>query len=110
MPPSENIFGDELAPRNVNFYFAWVDFLDPLAPPPTSLPGDFNGDGSVDAADYVVWRKNNGTQEGYDSWRTNFGRTSGSGSGALADVAVPEPASLALCGVILGILAVRRVR
>jgi hypothetical protein len=25
-----------------------------------SLPGDFSGDGSVDAADYVVWRKNPG--------------------------------------------------
>src|SRR4029079_10902366 len=23
----------------------------------TGLPGDFNGDGVVDAADYVVWRK-----------------------------------------------------
>ncbi len=30
------------------------------------LPGDFNHDGAVDAADYVVWRKNPGgiyTQE-----------------------------------------------
>ncbi len=25
------------------------------------LPGDFNSDGKVDAADYVTWRKNNGT-------------------------------------------------
>jgi hypothetical protein len=110
MPPSENIFGDELALRDVNFYFAWVNFLNPLAPPPTALPGDYNGDGSVDAADYVVWRKNNGSQEGYDTWRTNFGRTSGSGSGALAGAAVPEPAALALCGMMFGLLAIRRAR
>jgi hypothetical protein len=60
------------------------------------LVGDYNSDGKVDAADYVVWRKNdiNG-QQGYDDWRTNFGRTAGSGS-ALGAGAVPEPASLAL--------------
>jgi hypothetical protein len=26
-----------------------------------ALPGDYNGDGTVDAADYVVWRKTLGT-------------------------------------------------
>ena len=48
------------------------------------LPGDFNDDGTVDAADYVVWRKNDGTQIDYDKWRANFGRTLfiGNGSGA----------------------------
>ncbi len=37
---------------------------------------DYNGDGTVDAADYVVWRKTgiNG-QQGYDDWRANFGAT-----------------------------------
>jgi hypothetical protein len=28
---------------------------------PTPLVGEYNGNGSVDAADYVVWRKNQGT-------------------------------------------------
>ena len=28
------------------------------------LPGDYNRDGTVDAADYVVWRKTDGTQAG----------------------------------------------
>ena len=65
------------------------------------LPGDFNNDGTVDAADYVVWRKNDGTQDGYDQWRANFGTSLivGSGSagyplGASAEplsAAVPEP-------------------
>ncbi len=48
------------------------------------LPGDFNHDGSVDAADYVVWRKTLNTQETYDIWRANFGRSLTSGSGASA--------------------------
>jgi formylglycine-generating enzyme len=56
-----------------------------------TLQGDFNSDGSVDAADYVVWRKNNGSPEDYNEWRTNFGSASGSG-GAFA-AAVPEPAA-----------------
>jgi hypothetical protein len=58
-----------------------------------TLDGDYNHDGVVDAADYIVWRKNDGTQEGYDLWWANFGAVSlvaGAGSGA-ADTAVPEP-------------------
>jgi hypothetical protein len=46
------------------------------------LPGDFNFDGIVDAADYVVWRMNDGTQAEYDVWRANFGAMAGSGTGA----------------------------
>ncbi|HJQ78703.1 MAG TPA: PEP-CTERM sorting domain-containing protein, partial [Lacipirellulaceae bacterium] len=60
------------------------------------LAGDFNEDGKVDAADYVVWRKTNGTEPGYNEWRTNFGRTSGSGASVEAAAAVPEPASIGL--------------
>ena len=56
-------------------------------------PGDFNADGTVDAADYVVWRKTDGTQQGYDASRRNFGTTVGSGAEATANVAVPEPAT-----------------
>jgi hypothetical protein len=51
------------------------------------LPGDFNKNGVVDAADYVVWRKTDTTQPGYNNWRTNFGRTSAAASSS----AVPEP-------------------
>src|SRR4029079_5529191 len=39
------------------------------------LAGDFNRDGGVDAADYVVWRKTDGTQAEYVMWRSNFGET-----------------------------------
>jgi uncharacterized membrane protein len=47
--------------------------------PITLYPGDYNNDGAVDAADYVVWRKNDGTQAGFDLWRTRFGATAGGG-------------------------------
>ena len=45
--------------------------------PAEGLPGDFDGDGDVDAADYVVWRKRgaDGSAADYDTWRENFGRT-----------------------------------
>ncbi len=60
--------------------------------PETAVPGDFNDNGTVDAADYVVWRKTDSTQNGYDTWRANFGRTVGAASGSGATV--PEPATV----------------
>jgi uncharacterized membrane protein len=63
------------------------------------LPGDFNNDGAVDAADYVVWRKGVGvvpTPANYNLWRAHFGETLGNGSGATANVTVPEPATLVM--------------
>jgi hypothetical protein len=67
------------------------------------LAGDHNNDGAVDASDYVVWRKTDGTQAGYDTWRTNFGRTAGSGSGAVSSAsgsAVPEPSAIMLAMIV----------
>jgi hypothetical protein len=78
------------------------------------LPGDYNRDGAVDAADYVAWRKspNNfgGDPDGYNTWRANFGRTAGSGaatSSALG-VAVPESSSLTLLTLAVPVLLRRR--
>jgi hypothetical protein len=59
-----------------------------------ALLGDYNLNGTVDAADYVVWRETeiNGAQ-GYLDWRANLG-ASISGLGAAAGSSqVPEPAS-----------------
>jgi hypothetical protein len=81
------------------------------------IPGDYNNNGIVDAADYVVWRKNAGTtnvlpndpfggtigQNQYNNWRAHFGQTAGSGAGASANIAVPEPASVLM--LLVGILA-----
>ncbi len=72
-------------------------------PTATGVPGDFNGDAKVDAADYVVWRKYDGTQAGYDELRSNFGTGAGAGGGIGSAAAVPEPASALL--VVLGLVA-----
>ena len=64
--------------------------------PSGGLAGDFNGDNSVDAADYVVWRKNNGTTEQYDEWVDNFGATASGGGAAANATAAPEPATCML--------------
>jgi hypothetical protein len=61
---------------------------------PDPLPGDFNHDGAIDAADYVVWRKTDGSQSGYNTWRAHFGQISGTGSSAGAIAAIPEPHGL----------------
>lgn len=72
-----------------------------------SLTGDYNNNGSVDAADYALWRNNVGTtatlpndpvggtigSAQYNQWRSNFGAHSGAAS-ALASTAVPEPAAI----------------
>ncbi len=73
------------------------------------LPGDHNGDGQVNLADYVWWRKFDGTQPGYDAWFNNFG-SPGSGSGSLSG-AVPEPACCMLAVIaVLGGIGFRRCR
>jgi hypothetical protein len=73
------------------------------------VPGDFNHDGTVDAADYVVWRKTgiNGPS-GYDTWRANFGQTAGSGSVASANGTVPEPATFVMLIVTGAGVSIRR--
>jgi hypothetical protein len=73
----------------------------PLLPP----TGDYNNNGVVDAADYVVWRKTNiNAQQGYDDWRTNFGKIAMPSGAALGSaIEVPEPR--AIVTVIIAVLA-----
>jgi hypothetical protein len=79
---------------------------------PTGIPGDFNLNGLVDAADYTLWRDTLGrTGAGlaadasgnnivdtsdFNIWKTNFGQNAASGGGSGAPITVPEPASVAL--------------
>lgn len=63
-----------------------------LTAPPT-LPGDYNGDGRVDAVDYTVWRNAGDTPERYLAWKQHFGASAVGGGAAQS---VPEPASLLL--------------
>jgi hypothetical protein len=75
------------------------------------LPGDYNNNGVVDAADYVVWRKHEGTTtvlpndpfggvigaNQYSLWRANFGAVPGAGAGGNSlSGTVPEPATLSV--------------
>lgn len=65
---------------------------------PDGLPGDFNNDGIVDAADYTRWRDGLGTlytQADYDTWKSHFGQQRIVGSGSLASAA-PEPSAILL--------------
>lgn len=93
------------------------------------IVGNYNNDGTVDAADYVVWRKNEGTTNvlpndeiggmigpaHYSQWRAHFGEPApGSGSGAResadARAAVPEAATWGLLAVVLAALRCRPPR
>jgi autotransporter-associated beta strand protein len=91
-----------------------------------TLPGDYNGDGFVNAADYVMWRDTLGSMElldadgdgndivdagDYPVWSANFGASEGVGSSSnalSATAAVPEPASIALLlAAALGVIGLR---
>jgi hypothetical protein len=95
-----------------------------LAP---QLPGDYNGNGVVDAADYTIWRdtlgsttdlRSNGDNTGgsagiinqadYNFWKANFGTHSG--SGASGGLAVPDPSTAAslVIGCAVALMARRR--
>jgi hypothetical protein len=77
---------------------------------PPALPGDYNDDHVVNAADYTVWRNSLGAAialpnesasqnvvdaADYEVWKTHFGEAAGNGAGAAAVARVPEPMSLA---------------
>jgi hypothetical protein len=70
-----------------------------------TLPGDFNDNGTVDAADYVVWRKGvippSHASETYDDFRAHFGESL-SGAGVSVGGNVPEPTSVVLLGLAFG--------
>ena len=84
--------------------------------------GGGNHDGTVNAADYPIWRDNRGApdetalnnngdglngvdQADYVLWKNNYGAAAGAGGGA----AVPEPsAALLLVGLALCITGARR--
>ncbi len=92
----------------------------------TGLTGDYNGDGRVDAADYVVWRKSvgqsgigliadgsgNGSvgQEDYDDWRQNFGSNNLLSAASIAALSVPEPSMTVPVAVALMVIYAHRLR
>ena len=109
-----------------SYVAAEIHTLTPVDLPP--VPGDYNANGAVDAADYVVWSGNFGLPSGARSsqgdgngdgdvdggdfliWQRNFGQTAGSGAGVNAHAAVPEPATLVLLMFVATGLRARRGR
>lgn len=89
----------------------------------TTLSGDYNRDSKVNAADFVVWRKLDGTSatladgsgngsvgpEDYGIWRDNFGSEIAVGA-QRSEYAVPEPACLGCMIICLAGTAMRRSR
>jgi hypothetical protein len=90
-----------------------------FAAPDAGIVGDYNDDGKVDAADYVIWRKYQGTNTAlpndpvggtigttqYNNWRANFGDMAPGG----AATTVPEPLSgvLLALAVLMGVAIYR---
>jgi hypothetical protein len=76
----------------------------------TGLPGDFNGDWTVNAADYTLWRNSQGTSgsnlpadangdgevdnEDFLVWKSHYGESIG--LGGAGSIAVPEPGACLL--------------
>ncbi len=97
-----------------------VSFLD------AGLPGDYSGDGVVDAADYTVWRNMLGQtgsglaadgnddnvvdEADYTVWRSNYGTSLGDGSGLVLTSAAPEPGTWLLAVIAVGFAAITRRR
>jgi len=86
-----------------------------LTETPTLIPGDINGDGLVDVADYNIWAANVGKTGAtwaqgdlngdglvdvadYNIWAANVGRTS----------ATPEPISMIILAIGGGLVALKR--
>lgn len=86
--------------------------------PSPNLPGDYNDDNLVDAADYTVWRDSLGQTgpglaadgdgdnsvdaDDYTLWKANFGQS----SPGVAAAGVPEPATLASVVLVLAMVTV----
>jgi hypothetical protein len=113
-------YGGEIGPAAVGDGSAIFDNLSiTLANTTEGVGGDYNGNGVVDMADYVLWRNGGPLQNEIDkpgvvdggdyvAWRTRFGNTSGSGSGLGSSSAVPESATPALLSTLGAALLIGR--
>jgi hypothetical protein len=101
-----------------------TDYLNPIVAPPETEPGagDYNGDGRVDAGDYVRWRnhlgdadetniQNSGDGGGvtiadYVFWKANYGKSYDSRGGGSLSAATPEPTTSVLALLTSAVLSV----
>jgi phosphatidylinositol-3-phosphatase len=82
---------------------------------PTTVPvaGDFDHNGSVDAADYVLWRQklaSNYSPTDYGLWRSHFGQSAMTVAAAFAIIPEPPVPSLSLIAAALGMNCATRNR
>jgi hypothetical protein len=85
--------GNEFPAGSGNLYFRWGSQMALNASTGTAATGDYNSDGTVNAADYTTWRDHLGTSfalpnrdpantgnvsaADYTSWKSHFGQTGG---------------------------------
>ena len=117
--PNEYLFWDEIHPTaTVHAVLAEQARMLLLG-----LPGDYNEDGVVDAADYTVWRDHLGAAAGtlpndgdggvigpnqYETWKASFGLTSG--NVASGGQSVPEPSTVVWMVLLPAVVVLRRGR
>ena len=108
--------------------FGTRQFLYPSLVRDITVTGDYNGNGRVDAADYIVWRNTlnqtvfwpgdaaDGDESGdidvgdYEFWKMRFGNVIPAGAGNAAIVPEPAANAVALLGLIMLVLPRQRVR
>lgn len=109
VPISNNQLGNEVVAATITTIVRTNFFVN---------SADFNHDNIVDGADYVLWRKLNGSAAvppgsgadgngdgvvnmlDYNLWRSHYGLPSGAGSGAnVSSSSVPEPAGCVLLAI-----------
>ncbi len=97
---------DEISAHTLdNVALPWVENqLDSLI-----VPGDFDFEGDVDGADFLVWQRGESPQplavSDLGGWQENFGRPMGALSGI--SVSMPEPSTIALLLTTIALIAVR---
>jgi len=73
---------------------------------PTGTPnGDWDNDGNIDGADFLLWQRLDGTAAELAAWQANF-----DGPPVGTARAVPEPGSIVLFGLAVVWVAIRRCR
>jgi hypothetical protein len=102
-----------LIPANSGVLRLELDYME-IRLPETTLPGDYNQDGEVDAADYVAWRNDpaafGGDPAGYNTWRASFGATAIGSGNATGIATVPEPAAWFMMAVAAALFGFARRR
>jgi hypothetical protein len=114
-PVITNLQFTSLYEANYTVSNVWIGDATTMLPPTLTSQGDFNRDGVVTSADYMVWRKTMG-QTGsslladgngnyvvdsgdLNTWRAHFGMAVSGAAEGSGLAAVPEPAAGLLCGI-----------